>query len=65
VADQATKENPMNKNLFEIICKAVALGMGVAVIVLNILGTLSVNTGLLLLGIGLTALALSDLEKLT
>ena len=54
----------MNKNLFETICKAVALGMGVAVIVLNILGTLSVNTGFLLLGIGLTALALSGLEKL-
>ena len=54
----------MNKNLFEIICKAVALGMGVCVIVLSILGNLSVNTGVLLLGIGLTALALSGLEKL-
>ena len=54
----------MNKNLFEIICKAVALGMGVAVIVLNILGNLSVNTGMSLLGIGVTAQALSGLEKL-
>ena len=54
----------MNKNIFETVCKAVALGMGVAVIVLTILGNLSVNTGVLLLGIGLTALALSGLEKL-
>ena len=54
----------MNKNLFETICKAVALGMGVAVIVLNILGVLSVNLGMLLLGMGLTALALSGLQNL-
>jgi hypothetical protein len=54
----------MNKNLFETICKAVALGMGVAVIVLTILGNLSVNTGMMLLGIGLAALGLSGLEKL-
>jgi hypothetical protein len=63
VADQATKEYPMNKNLFEIIWKAVALGMGVAVIVLNTISTLSLNTGMSLLGIGITALALSGLEK--
>jgi Zn-dependent membrane protease YugP len=55
----------MNKNIFETVCKAVALGMGVAVIVLTILGTLSVDTGMMLLGIGLTALALSGLEKLS
>ena len=54
----------MNKNLFEIICKAVALGMGVCVIVLSILGNLAANTGIMLLGIGMTALAISGLEKL-
>ncbi len=54
----------MNKNLFEIVCKAVALGMGIVVIVLNILGDPPVNTGVSLLGIGVTALALSGLEKL-
>ncbi len=54
----------MNKNFFEIICKAVALGMGVCVIVLTILGNLLVNTGMMLLGIGMTALALSGLQNL-
>jgi|GEM_PF-2486853 len=53
----------MNKNIFETVCKAVALGMGVVVIVLNTLGTLSVNTGVALLSIGLTALALAGLQK--
>ena len=53
----------MNQNLFDTIFKAVALGMGVAVIVLNILGSLSMETAVTLLGIGLTALALAGLQK--
>jgi hypothetical protein len=53
----------MEKNLLDTVFKAVALGMGVAVIVLNILGTLSVNTAITLLSIGLTALALAALQK--
>jgi len=53
----------MNKNLITTIFKAVALGMGVAVIVLNILGTLTVETAVSMLGIGLTALALAGLQK--
>lgn len=53
----------MNKNLLDTIFKAVALGMGVAVIVLNILGSLSVDTAVTLLGIGLTALAMAGLQK--
>jgi len=57
------KENEMNKNIFETVCKAVALGMGVVVIVLNTLGTLKVDTGVSLLSIGLTALALAGLQK--
>lgn len=57
------KENDMNRNLLTTIFKAVALGMGVAVIVLNILGTLTVETAVSLLGIGLTALALAGLQK--
>jgi len=57
------KENEMNKNLLDTIFKAVALGMGVAVIVLNILGSLSVDTAVTLLGIGLTALAMAGLQK--
>ncbi len=53
----------MNKNLLDTTFKAVALGMGVAVIVLNILGSLSVDTAVTLLGIGLTALAMAGLQK--
>lgn len=53
----------VNKNLLDTIFKAVALGMGVAVIVLNTLGTLSINTAVTLLSIGLTALAIAGLQK--
>lgn len=53
----------MNKNLLTTIFKAVALGMGVVVIVLNVLGTLTVETAISMLSIGLTALALAALQK--
>jgi hypothetical protein len=53
----------MNKNLLDTIFKAVALGMGVAVIVLNTLGSLTMNTAMSFLGIGLTALAIAGLQK--
>ena len=57
------KENEMNKTLLDTIFNAVALGMGVAVIVLNTLGTLTINTAITLLSIGLTALAMAGLQK--
>ena len=47
----------MNKNLVNIVLKAIALAMGVAVIVLNILGTTATST-VTLLGFGLTSVAL-------
>jgi hypothetical protein len=53
----------MNKNLLDTIFKAVAVGMGVAVITLNTLGSLSVDTAVTLLGIGLTCLAIASLQK--
>ena len=53
----------MYKNISSIALKGIALAMGVAVIVLNILGSLSPNTAASLLGIGLTALALNSLQK--
>jgi quinol-cytochrome oxidoreductase complex cytochrome b subunit len=58
-----SKENDMNRNLLTTIFKAMALGMGVAVIVLNVLGTLTVETAVSMLSIGLTALALAGLQK--
>ena len=48
----------MNKNLVNTILKAVALAMGVAVVVLNILGAATALTSITLLGFGLTLLAL-------
>jgi len=53
----------MNKNLLDTIFKAVALGMGVAVITLNTLGSLTVDTAVNLLGIGLTCLAIAGMNK--
>lgn len=53
----------MYKNLIDTIFKAVALGMGVAVIVLNTLGSLNIETAIALLSIGLTTLAISGLQK--
>lgn len=53
----------MNKNIISIALKGIAVAMGVAVIVLNILGTLTADNGLNLLGIGLTALAIAALQK--
>ena len=53
----------MNKNLFDTISNGVALAMGVAVVVLNILGSLTVDTAVTLLGIGLAVLALARLQK--
>ncbi len=53
----------MKKNLIDTIFKAVALGMGVVVIVLNTLGSLTVETGVAFLGIGLTSLAIAALQN--
>jgi hypothetical protein len=53
----------MNKNIVSIALKGIAVAMGVAVIVLNILGTLNANTAVNLLGIGLAALAIAALQK--
>jgi len=53
------------KNYHQIVslaCKGVALAMSVAVIVLNILGTLTVSSAIPLLGLGLAALALASLQ---
>jgi hypothetical protein len=56
-------ENSMNKKIVSIALKGIAVAMGVAVIVLNILGTLNVNTAISLLSLGLTALAVAALQE--
>lgn len=45
--------------VFQLALKAVALAMGVAVVVLSILGNVPVQTNGILLGIGLFALAMA------
>lgn len=51
------------KNIVSVVLKAVGLAMGVVVIVLSILGTLTSETGFILLGIGMAALGLATLQK--
>jgi hypothetical protein len=53
----------MNKNIFSTALKGIAVAMGIAVIVLNILGTLSAATAITLLSLGLTALAFASLRN--
>jgi hypothetical protein len=57
------KENDMNKKIISTALKAIAVASGVAVIVLNILGALTTNTAIDLLGVGLTALAIAALQN--
>lgn len=48
--------------LFLLICKAVAVGLGVAVAVLSVLGRLEVRDGFTLLGLGLACVGLAMLQ---
>jgi small-conductance mechanosensitive channel len=49
--------------LVDLVLKAVGLAMAVAVVVLNILKVATVETSILLLGIGMFGLAISSLDK--
>jgi hypothetical protein len=53
----------MSKSTISITLKGIAVAMGIAVIVLNILGTLTPGNAINLLSIGLTALAIAALQK--
>lgn len=52
----------MAKNITKIALKGIALAMGVAVIVMSTLKTLDVQSGVSMLGMGLAALALANLQ---
>ncbi len=52
-----------NQPLMQLVLKGVALAMGVAVVVLGILNTASVQTLVTLLGIGMFCLALAALQN--
>ena len=51
--------------IISLVFRAVALAMGVVVVLLGILDVVEVETSITLLGIGLFALALRDLFKVT
>jgi energy-converting hydrogenase Eha subunit A len=56
----------MNKKIgkiIDLVFKAVALAMGVAVVVTNIMGVMDTKGQVLLLGIGLFSLAITALDK--
>lgn len=53
----------MYKNITKIALKGIALAMGVAVIVMSTLKTLDVNAGVSMLGMGLAALVLANLQE--
>lgn len=53
----------MNKNLIHLILRAVALGVGIATLVLNIIGNIDGNTSITLLSVGLVCLAIAALQK--
>ena len=60
--DREVKER---HRITQLVLKAVALAMGVASVVLSFLGTTPVQSNVILLGIGLFALALAALDQET
>lgn len=47
----------------QVILKAVAVGMGVAVVALSCLKAIDTNTGIIMLGIGLACVSIAMLER--
>ena len=52
----------MHKNIIKISMRGIAMAMGIAVIVMSTLKTLEVDTGVSMIGLGLTASALSNFQ---
>jgi hypothetical protein len=53
----------MKKQTLSVALKGIGVAMGIAVIVLNILGTLTSGSAMNLLGIGVVALGMAALQK--
>lgn len=53
----------MNKKLINNIFKSIGLAMGVATVVLSIMKTIDTNTAIMLLGIGVTSIGISQLSS--
>ena len=62
-SSEEMKSKDKSGNLLTIICRAIALAMGVAVAVLSVLHSIDTTSAFTMLGIGLGALALSAMQK--
>lgn len=62
-ADSQKEEKKDITPMVHLIMKAVALAMGVGVVVLSVLNELDTNSGMGMLGIGLACLAISSFAK--
>ena len=62
-ADSQKEEKKDITPMVHLIMKAVALAMGVGVVVLSVLNELDTNSGMGMLGIGLACLAISSFTK--
>lgn len=63
---KAKKQEDTNskvKDIFNLVLKAVAMAMGIAVVVLNILGEIDVKSSIIMLGIGLACTGIYLLEN--
>ena len=61
-AMQAEEKKPIS-DILSVIPKAVCLAMGVAVVVLSVLGEMDTNTAVILLGIGVACAGISLLDR--
>ncbi len=57
----APKKDP--RAIIDIACKAIALAMGIAVITLSVLNELTVEDGIVMLGVGLVGISVSALNN--
>ena len=62
-AKEQRKSNSKMKDLVNLIFKAVAIAMGIAVVVLNVLEKVDIKSSLVMLGIGLTSIGIYLLDK--
>lgn len=62
-AKEQRKTNSKIKDLVNLIFKAVAIAMGIAVVVLNILNEIDIKSSIIMLGIGLACVAIYLLDN--
>lgn len=62
-SESQSKEKKDITSMVHMIMKAIAVAMGVGVVVLSILKQLDMNSGMLMLGLGLACLAITSLAK--